>query len=116
MLRKMKEGLVQFKDVVYGNIEHDKKLLDDTILLKSDGFPTYHFANVVDDHCMEISHVLRGQVIKGKEKTGRNGCLRLPYICACMKHLIGSLLHLLICHCWLMRMEPSYQKDKMMFL
>jgi glutamyl-tRNA synthetase len=51
---------VAFNDLIRGSIEYDADILDDLVLLKSDGFPTYHLANVVDDHCMEISHVLRG--------------------------------------------------------
>jgi len=49
-----------FHDEVYGDIEVDREILDEQVLLKSDGFPTYNFANVVDDHQMEISHVVRG--------------------------------------------------------
>jgi glutamyl-tRNA synthetase len=51
---------VVFNDCIRGHIEYSTDVLDDLVLLKSDGFPTYHLANVVDDHCMEISHVLRG--------------------------------------------------------
>ena len=51
---------VGFTDVVRGEITYKSDTLDDVVLLKSDGFPTYHLANVVDDHLMEISHVLRG--------------------------------------------------------
>ncbi|MBV9849017.1 MAG: glutamate--tRNA ligase [Armatimonadetes bacterium] len=50
-----------FHDVVYGEITYENKVLDDQVLLKSDGFPTYQLANVVDDHLMQISHVLRGE-------------------------------------------------------
>ncbi len=53
-------GTAAFDDVVYGHIEVDVKELDDQILLKSDGMPTYNFANVVDDHLMGITHVIRG--------------------------------------------------------
>ena len=53
-------GKTSFTDVVYGYIEVDNTELDDQILLKTDGMPTYNFANVVDDHLMEISHVIRG--------------------------------------------------------
>ena len=53
-------GETYFDDEVYGRIEFDGDLLDDQILLKSDGFPTYNFANIIDDHTMEISHVVRG--------------------------------------------------------
>lgn len=55
-----KKGTSVFHDVVYGDIEIDYDELDEGVLLKSDGFPTYNFANVVDDHLMEISHVVRG--------------------------------------------------------
>jgi len=48
-------------DLVRGNIKFDSNLIDDQILLKSDGFPTYHLAVVVDDHLMKISHVVRGE-------------------------------------------------------
>jgi len=54
------EGTVSFDDVIFGRITVDCADLDDMILLKSDGLPTYNFANVVDDHLMEISHVMRG--------------------------------------------------------
>ncbi len=49
------------KDIVRGEITIDTNILDDKILFKSDGMPTYHLANVVDDHLMEISHVIRGE-------------------------------------------------------
>ncbi|KAI8364334.1 glutamyl-tRNA synthetase [Choanephora cucurbitarum] len=55
------EGSTEHKDLVYGKIQFSNKTIDDTILLKSDGFPTYHLANVVDDHKMKITHVLRGE-------------------------------------------------------
>ena len=51
---------VAFHDLIRGDIAYDSAQLDDLVLLKSDGFPTYHLANVVDDHLMGISHVLRG--------------------------------------------------------
>lgn len=54
------EGSTTFQDVVYGPITIENKELEDQILLKSDGFPTYNFANVIDDHLMEITHVVRG--------------------------------------------------------
>ena len=53
-------GTTTFKDVVYGEITVNNEELDDMVLIKSDGFPTYNFANVVDDHLMEITHVVRG--------------------------------------------------------
>ncbi|MEG0832914.1 MAG: glutamate--tRNA ligase [Oscillospiraceae bacterium] len=54
------EGLTKFHDLVYGDIEIDSAELEDQILVKSDGMPTYNFANVIDDHLMAISHVIRG--------------------------------------------------------
>ncbi|MGD8792470.1 MAG: glutamate--tRNA ligase [Anaerolineae bacterium] len=54
------EGETTFHDVLYGTITVENQTLDDLVLLKSDGFPTYHLANVVDDHLMEISHIMRG--------------------------------------------------------
>ena len=54
------EGKTVIHDLIYGDITYENSSLDDQILLKSDGFPTYHLAVVVDDHHMEISHVLRG--------------------------------------------------------
>lgn len=52
---------VRFNDLVRGEVEFDSDILDDQVLMKSDGYPTYHLANVVDDHLMEISHVIRGE-------------------------------------------------------
>ena len=52
---------VEFDDIVRGHVSFDSGTLDDQVLLKSDGMPTYHLANVVDDHEMEISHVIRGE-------------------------------------------------------
>ncbi|MCM1387607.1 MAG: glutamate--tRNA ligase [Bacillus sp. (in: Bacteria)] len=54
------EGTTVFHDDIYGDIAVDNAELDDMILIKSDGFPTYNFANVVDDHLMGITHVVRG--------------------------------------------------------
>ena len=54
------EGRTTFEDEIYGEISVDNSELDDMILIKSDGFPTYNFANVVDDHLMGITHVVRG--------------------------------------------------------
>ena len=54
------EGTTTFHDDIYGDITVENKELDDMILIKSDGFPTYNFANVVDDHTMGITHVVRG--------------------------------------------------------
>ncbi|MCI8862093.1 MAG: glutamate--tRNA ligase [Lachnospiraceae bacterium] len=54
------EGTTTFQDDIYGAITVDNGELDDMILIKSDGYPTYNFANVVDDHLMGITHVVRG--------------------------------------------------------
>ena len=54
------EGQTTFHDLIRGDITIDNRNLDDPVLLKSDGFPTYHLAVVVDDHLMEISHIMRG--------------------------------------------------------
>ncbi len=54
------EGSTTFHDVVYGDITIENRELEDQILLKSDGYPTYNFANVIDDHLMNITHVVRG--------------------------------------------------------
>jgi len=50
-----------FDDVIRGQVEFDSNNIDDQVLIKSDGFPTYHLANVVDDHLMRITHVIRGE-------------------------------------------------------
>ena len=54
------EGTTSFTDMVFGTITVNNSDLDDSILIKADGMPTYNFANVVDDHLMKISHVMRG--------------------------------------------------------
>ena len=54
------EGVTGFDDVLYGHVEVECKTLDDNVLLKADGMPTYNFANVIDDHQMSITHVMRG--------------------------------------------------------
>ncbi|MDI6739162.1 MAG: glutamate--tRNA ligase [Candidatus Edwardsbacteria bacterium] len=53
-------GATAFDDIIYGRVEVDNSQLEDGVLLKSDGLPTYNFANVVDDHLMGITHVVRG--------------------------------------------------------
>lgn len=52
---------LHLKDIIRGDIKIDTNILDDKVLFKSDGMPTYHLANIVDDHLMEISHVIRGE-------------------------------------------------------
>ena len=52
---------IEFNDIVYGKIKYNSAEIDDQVLIKSDGFPTYHLAVVIDDHEMEITHVMRGE-------------------------------------------------------
>jgi len=60
-LKVPESGETAFHDLIRGDISFQNAVLDDLVLLKSDGFPTYHLANVVDDHLMEITHVLRAE-------------------------------------------------------
>ena len=60
-MRVPKSGETIVHDIIRGTVSFDNTLIDDQVLMKSDGFPTYHFANVVDDHLMQISHVIRGE-------------------------------------------------------
>jgi len=52
---------VWFEDIIRGPVEFDSSTIDDQVLMKSDGFPTYHFASVIDDHLMEFTHIIRGE-------------------------------------------------------
>ncbi len=54
------EGITEYDDLVYGHIAIENRLLEDQILIKSDNYPTYNYANVIDDHLMGITHVTRG--------------------------------------------------------
>lgn len=58
---KIPKGKTSFRDIVHGKVTFDNKEVDDQVILKNDGFPTYHFANVIDDYSMRISHVIRGE-------------------------------------------------------
>ncbi|KAI9237057.1 MAG: putative glutamyl-tRNA synthetase [Podila humilis] len=58
---KVPDGKTIVQDEVHGKVEFSNREVDDSVLMKSDGFPTYHLANVVDDHLMGITHVIRGQ-------------------------------------------------------
>ncbi|MAV59639.1 MAG: glutamate--tRNA ligase [Candidatus Marinimicrobia bacterium] len=60
-LKVPNNGSIEYNDQVRGKLKFDLSLIEDQILMKSDGYPTYHFANVVDDHLMEITHVIRGE-------------------------------------------------------
>ncbi len=55
------EGQTKFHDIIYGDITFENSNIDDFVMLKSDGYPTYHLANVVDDYAMKISHVIRDE-------------------------------------------------------
>ena len=59
--RMPKEGTTQITDIIRGEVEFENKDQEDFVLLKSDGYPTYNFAHVIDDHDMEITHVIRGE-------------------------------------------------------
>jgi len=60
-LKVPEEGMTSFSDIIRGDISFENKLIDDQVLLKSDGYPTYHLGVVVDDHIMEITHIIRGE-------------------------------------------------------
>ena len=60
-LKVPRRETIRFEDLIRGHVSFESKGLDDQVLLKSDGMPTYHLANVVDDHEMEITHVIRGE-------------------------------------------------------
>ncbi len=60
-LKVPEKGVTTFHDLIRGAISFENKLIDDQIILKSDGYPTYHLGVVVDDHLMEISHIIRGE-------------------------------------------------------
>ncbi|MBA7507251.1 Glutamate--tRNA ligase [subsurface metagenome] len=55
------DGQTRFSDLIWGEVVFENDTIDDFVLLKSDGYPTYHLANVIDDHLMEISHVIRAE-------------------------------------------------------
>ncbi len=60
-LKTPTEGLCEFRDIVRRDVKIAWSQVDDQVLVKSDGFPTYHLANVIDDHYMEVTHVIRGE-------------------------------------------------------
>lgn len=60
-MKMPKTGTTKFNDLIRGYVEFKNELIDDQVILKADGFPTYHLAVVVDDHLMEITHVIRGE-------------------------------------------------------
>lgn len=64
------DAVTDFDDIIFGKVNVDISEEGDPIIIKSDGFPTYHFASVVDDHFMNISHVLRG--IEWKDSTPKH--------------------------------------------
>ncbi|MEK7644580.1 MAG: glutamate--tRNA ligase [Patescibacteria group bacterium] len=59
-MKMPRTGTTEFDDLVHGRVEFQNNLIDDQVILKSDGYPTYHFAVVVDDHLMGITHIIRG--------------------------------------------------------
>ena len=60
-LKVPKEGTTSFHDLIRGDVSFENKLIDDQVILKSDGYPTYHLGVVVDDHLMNITHIIRGE-------------------------------------------------------
>ena len=60
-LKMPKDETIEFEDLIRGKVKFNTNLVDDQVLLKSEGFPTYHLANVIDDHDMKITHVIRGE-------------------------------------------------------
>ena len=60
-MKMPKAGTTKFNDLIRGDVEFKNELIDDQVILKADGFPTYHLAVVVDDYLMEITHVIRGE-------------------------------------------------------
>ena len=66
------EGVSEFDDLVFGHVTVPNNELEDQILIKSDGLPTYNFANVIDDHLMKISHVMRGNESEEEAKKDPN--------------------------------------------
>jgi len=60
-LKVPETGVTRVTDIIRGEVQFQNEMIDDQVLLKSDGFPTYHLANVVDDHLMGVSHVIRGE-------------------------------------------------------
>lgn len=59
---RVPKGKSMFKDMVHGKVVFDNSVIDDQVIIKNDGYPTYHFANVIDDYLMGITHVIRGEV------------------------------------------------------
>src|SRR5690606_14267800 len=55
------DQIIEIDDIIRGKVEFNSNTIDDQILIKSDGYPTYHLANVIDDHLMKITHVIRGE-------------------------------------------------------
>lgn len=60
MIKQLTPTKESFKDLIYGDVYYDAQNEGDPVIMKTDGFPTYHLANVIDDHFMGISHVFRG--------------------------------------------------------
>ena len=81
------EGVSLVHDLVRGDVQFDLSLLDDFVLLKSDGFPTYHLANVVDDHLMEVSHILRAEEWLSSAPRHQELYRALGYTMPAMAHL-----------------------------
>ena len=86
-LKMPENGTISFDDEIRGHVTFDSNELDDKVLLKGDGMPTYHLANIVDDHLMEITHVIRGE--EGLSSTAHH-----VYMYQCMGWNPPSFSHL----------------------
>ena len=96
-LRLPENHVIKFTDLVRGETEFNTNDLDDQVLIKTDGFPTYHFAVVVDDHLMKITHVIRGE----------EWVSSTPNMFIYMKHLDGKLRHLYIYQTYLIKKRKN---------
>lgn len=105
---KVPKGKTTFKDLVHGKVVFDNNVIDDQVILKNDGYPTYHFANVVDDHLMGISHVIRGEVsFRILSHCCRSGCPQHPSTCCCTRCSNWTRLSSLTCLCYSTRKAKS---------
>ncbi len=91
-LKVPKDEIIEMNDLIRGNIKVNSSSIDDKVLFKSDGMPTYHLANVVDDKLMKITHVIRGE----------EWLPSLPFIYCCTDFWVGKkkCRHLCICLCF----------------
>lgn len=108
-------GRPKFRDTIYGPYQKGEEE-DDFVILKTDGFPTYHLANVVDDHFMKITHVIRGEVgsprllweiVAEADTQYRSGSYQPQSISPSIVLLAGSRQHSRILLSWSTRTDPN---------